>query len=158
MSERFPITKKGFIQLEEELHKLKTIERPAIIIAIAEARAHGDLSENAEYTSARDKQGFIEAKIADLESKHARAEIIDTTNSATDEIKFGAIVKLIDQDTSEEVCYSIVGDYEADLKNGYISVSSPLVKALLNKRSGDEVEVQTPKNIKYYKILSVKYE
>lgn len=157
MSERFPITPEGYKRLSDELHSLKNVERPAIINAIAEARSHGDLSENAEYQAAREKQSFIESKIADLEDKAARAEVIDITKISGDKIKFGATVDLIDEETEEEMQYKIVGDYESNVEKGFLSVSSPLAKALLGKSEGDSVEVFTPKGRKYYEILSLKY-
>lgn len=161
-NDKFPITPKGYQMLTEELSHLKSIERPTVITEIAEARAHGDLSENAEYNAAREKQSFIEAKIADLENKIARAEIINikelTDSQSVRQVKFGATVRIIDEDTDKESEYSIVGDYEADLNKGMISILSPLAKALLGKSEGDSIEVITPKGTKYYNILSVLYE
>ncbi|AEI88514.1 transcription elongation factor GreA [Candidatus Midichloria mitochondrii] len=157
-SERIPITPKGYQRLLEELTHLKSIERPAVIVAIAEARAHGDLSENAEYTAAREKQGFIEAKIADLESRIARAEVIDVKELTGSQIKFGATVTLLNEENDSEVEYQIVGEYEADLNSGLISISSPLAKALLGKSVGDQIEVATPKGIKYYDVITITYE
>lgn len=157
-SERIPITPKGYQMLLEELTHLKSIERPAVIAAIAEARAHGDLSENAEYSAAREKQGFIEAKIADLESRIARAEVIDVKELTGNRIKFGATVTLLNEENDSEVKYQIVGEYEADLNSGLISISSPLAKALLGKSVGDQIEVATPKGIKYYDVITITYE
>ncbi|MDJ1257491.1 MAG: transcription elongation factor GreA [Candidatus Midichloria sp.] len=157
-SERIPITPKGYQRLLEELTHLKSIERPAVIAAIAEARAHGDLSENAEYSAAREKQGFIEAKIADLESRIARAEVIDVKELTGNQIKFGATVTLLNEENDSEVKYQIVGEYEADLNSGLISISSPLAKALLGKSVGDQIEVATPKGIKYYDVITITYE
>ncbi|CAK6537926.1 MAG: transcription elongation factor GreA [Candidatus Midichloria mitochondrii] len=157
-SERIPITPKGYQRLLEELTHLKSIERPAVIVAIAEARAHGDLSENAEYSAAREKQGFIEAKIADLESRIARAEVIDVKELTGSQIKFGATVTLLNEENDSEVEYQIVGEYEADLNSGLISISSPLAKALLGKSVGDQIEVATPKGIKYYDVITITYE
>ncbi|MDJ1407163.1 MAG: transcription elongation factor GreA [Candidatus Midichloria sp.] len=157
-SERIPITPKGYQRLLEELTHLKSIERPAVIAAIAEARAHGDLSENAEYSAAREKQGFIEAKIADLESRIARAEVIDIKELTGNQIKFGATVTLLNEENDSEVKYQIVGEYEADLNSGLISISSPLAKALLGKSVGDQIEVATPKGIRYYDVITITYE
>lgn len=155
--DRFPITPQGYEQMQEELKKLKVVERPAVINAIAEARAHGDLSENAEYSAARERQGFIESRILDLASKISRAEVIHSEDFDKSKIKFGATVRLIDEETDAEVEYTIVGDYEADLNLGLISVSSPVAKGLLNKSVGDSVEVMTPKGIKYYEVLLISY-
>lgn len=157
MVDKFPITPKGYEKLTLELTQLKTKERPKIIDAIAEARAHGDLSENAEYHSAKEKQGFIEAKIADLESKLARSEIIDTSKLSGDRVVFGAYVELLDEETQDKVAYTIVSDYEAYLENGYISTSSPLAKALMSRKVGDSIEVATPKGLRYYEILAIKF-
>ncbi len=157
MPDKFPITPEGYEKLNQELTKLKSVERPAVISAIAEARAHGDLSENAEYSAAREKQGFIEAKIADLDSKLSRAEIIDIKALSGDKVVFGATVTLIDEDTEEEVIYKIVSDFEADISRGAISFSSPVAKALLGKSKGEIIEVYTPKGLKYYELLDVKF-
>ncbi len=157
MLDRFAMTKIGYDKLVEELNNLKTVERPAIIIAIAEARAHGDLSENAEYSSAKEKQGFIEGRIADLESKMARAEVINISNLQSGKIIFGATVTLIDEDTEEKFTYQLVSDYEADLSKNLISVGSPMGRALLGKSQGDEAEVTTPRGIKYYEIIKVEF-
>jgi transcription elongation factor GreA len=156
---KFPITKEGYLKLEEELRHLKNVERPAISKAIAEARELGDLSENAEYHAARERQSFIEGRIIELEDKFARADVIDLTKlvGSTD-IKFGAIVDLIDDDIEQEVKYKIVGEYEADLNNGMISVVSPLARALIGKKVGDYIEVVTPKATKSYEIVAIKYE
>lgn len=156
-SQRFPITPSGFEKMHKELTQLKSVERPSVIKAIAEARAHGDLSENAEYSAAREKQGFIEAKITDLESKIARAEVIDSKDLSGDQVQFGTTVTLFNEDSNAKVEYTIVGDYEADLSIRLISISSPLAKALLGKVVGDEVEVQTPNGIKYYDVLSISH-
>ncbi len=157
LMEKVPLTAAGYTRMEAELKQLKTIERPAVIQAIAEARAHGDLSENAEYSAAREKQGFIEGRIADLEAMVSRAEVIDVASLKSETIKFGASVTLVDEDTEEEVSYQIVGDYEADLKIGRISVSAPIARALIGKKKGDHIEVPTPKGTRYYEILSVRY-
>lgn len=155
---KFPITKKGFEKLEAELKHLKQIERKKITSAIAEAREHGDLSENAEYHAAREKQSFLEGKISDLEDKLARAEVIDPSKLSSDNVKFGASVELIDDDTEESVVYSIVGEYEADISKKRISISSPIAKALIGKAVGDIVEVNTPKGSKSYEILNISYK
>lgn len=158
MLDRFPITAGGYKRLTEELGNLKSVERPSIITAIAEARAHGDLSENAEYSSAKEKQGFIEGKIADLEGKLSRAEVIDIQAIKSDKVLFGATVNLIDEDTDEKFTYQLVSDYEADLSKHLISVGSPLGRALLGRMVSEVAEVQTPKGIKYYEILSISFQ
>ena len=155
--ERVPMTIEGYKRLEAELHRLKSEERPRIIQAISEARAHGDLSENAEYHSAKEAQGLNEAKVADLEDKLSRADIVDTTSLSGDTVKFGATVTLVDEDTDEKVKYQIVGDQEADVKSGKISISSPIARALIGKSEGDSVEVSAPGGSKSYEILAVKY-
>ena len=157
MSNRFPISQEGLNKLELELKNLKNIERPEVIKEIVKARAHGDLSENAEYHAAREKQGFIEAKISELEDKIARAEIIDISNIQGDKIKYGATVKLRDEETGVEIVYKIVGDYKADASHGSISISSPLSKTLLGKKKGALLEFKTPRCVKYYEILSITY-
>ena len=155
--DKYPITAPGYARMEAELKHMKSVERPAVIQAIAEARAHGDLSENAEYAAAREKQGFIEGRILELEAMVSRAEVIDVASLKSDSVKFGATVKLVDEETDDEVTYQIVGDYEADLKAGKISVSAPIARALIGKKKGDSIEVATPKGTRYYEILSVKY-
>ena len=157
MTDRFPISQEGLNKLALELKNLKNVERPDVIKAIAKARAHGDLSENAEYHAAREKQGFIEAKILELENKISCAEVIDTSKMQGDKVKYGATVKLYDEETEDEAIYKIVSDYEADVLHGSISISSPLSKALLGKTKGESLVFKTPKSIKYYKILSVTY-
>ncbi|MDE1900269.1 MAG: transcription elongation factor GreA [Alphaproteobacteria bacterium] len=157
MTDKVPMTKLGYERLEEELKKLKSIERPAVVKAIAEAREHGDLSENAEYTAAREKQSFIEGRIQEIEDKVSRAEIIDVSALSGKDIKFGATVTLIDDDTEEESTYQIVGEDEADIKAGLLSVTSPLARALINKTVGDTVEVVTPKGGKGYEVTKVVY-
>lgn len=157
LMEKFPITIEGFKKLEEEHKKLKTIERPMIISAIAQARELGDLSENAEYHAAREKQSFIEGRIMELEDKIARADVIDISKLSGKRIKFGATVTLIDEDTSETIRYQIVGEYEADLNIGMISIASPLARALIGKEEGDYVEVVTPKGTKAYEITKVEF-
>ncbi len=156
--ERVPMTVEGYNTLEAELQRLKSEERPRIIQAIAEARAHGDLSENAEYHSAKDAQGLNEAKVAELEDKLGRADVIDPTTLSGDVVKFGATVKLVDEDTDEEVTYKVVGDLEADVKRGKVSISSPIARALIGKSSGDSVEVTTPKGSRSYEILDVSWK
>ncbi|WPX96413.1 transcription elongation factor GreA [Candidatus Bandiella euplotis] len=157
MIKRFPISQQGLDKLELELKNLRNVERIEIIKAIAEARAHGDLSENAEYHAAREKQSFIEAKISELEDKIGRAEVIDVSKIQGNEIKYGATVKLLDEETEDEVKYTIVSEYEADVSAGLISISSPLAKALLGKVMGESLEFRTPKGTKYYEVLSVSY-
>lgn len=153
-----PITSAGAEKLAAELQRLKSVERPRIIQAIAEARAHGDLSENAEYHAAREQQGFTEGRIADLESRLSSAQVIDPkTVKADGRVVFGATVKLADEDSGQEVTYQIVGDYEADINAGMISVGSPIARALIGKSVGDEVQVQVPGGVKSYEILDVRY-
>ncbi len=153
-----PLTKRGAEKLKEELHRLKTVERHAVIQAIAEARAQGDLSENAEYEAAKDKQGFIEGRINELEGKLAAAQIIDpATLDAGGRVVFGATVDLEEQESGQEVTYQIVGDDEADLKLGLISISSPIARALIGKEAGDEAVVQAPGGEKRYDIVEVRY-
>jgi transcription elongation factor GreA len=156
--ERFPITAKGHQKLIEEIKTLKTVDRPAIIEAIAEARALGDLSENAEYHSAREKQSFIEGRILDLEDKNSRAEVIDISKMSGPMVKFGATVELIDEDTEEKFAYTIVGDYEADITKYRLSISSPISRALIGKSLGDSVDVTTPKGTRTYEITKVEYK
>jgi transcription elongation factor GreA len=157
MVERFPISREGMNKLELELKNLRNVERVNVIKSIAEARAHGDLSENAEYHAAREKQGFIEAKIFELEDKISRAEIIDVTQVRGEEIKYGASIKLFDEDKNNEIIYKIVSEYEADVSKGLISITSPLAKALIGKKVNESLEFSTPKGIKYYQIISVDY-
>lgn len=154
---RFPISKEGINKLEIELKHLKNVERINVIKSIAEAREHGDLSENAEYHAAREKQGFIEAKISELEDKISRAEVIDTSKIKSDEVKYGASIKLLDEDKDNEIFYKIVSEYEADASKGLISISSPLFKALIGKKVNESLEFKTPKGTKYYKIISIDY-
>lgn len=156
--ERVPMTTEGFKVLEEELQRLKAQERPRIIQAIAEARAHGDLSENAEYHAAKEAQGLNESRVADLEDKLSRAEIVDTSKLSGTSIKFGATVTLVDEDTEEKVKYKIVGDLEADVKSGKISISSPIARALIGKSKGDTAEVVTPKGARSYEVLKVEWK
>jgi transcription elongation factor GreA len=152
------MTAPGLQRLEEELRHLKSSERPAIIRAIAEARSHGDLSENAEYHAAKERQGMVEARIKELEDKISRADIIDVSKLSGDTVKFGATVDLVDEDTEEEVTYQIVGETEADVKKGRVSVTSPIARALIGKSAGDSVEVVTPGGGKSYEILKVRFK
>jgi transcription elongation factor GreA len=155
--EKIPLTRAGFDALDAELRQLKSVDRPAIIEAIAEARAHGDLSENAEYHSAREKQSFIEGRIKELESILGRAEVIDT-GRLTGSIKFGARIVIIDEDTEEEHAYQIVGEAEANLERGLLNIRSPLAQALIGKDKGDSVEVRTPGGQRSYEIIAVSFE
>jgi len=153
-----PITTRGAEQLRAELHRLKTVDRHAVITAIAEARAHGDITENAEYEAARERQGFIEGRIIELEAKLANAQIIDPQLLDDDDrVVFGSTVELIDTGSNETVAYQIVGEDEADLKLGKISYSSPIAKALIGKSSGDVAEVRTPGGVKEFEIVDVRY-
>ena len=156
--DKVPITAAGFARMEAELKHLKAVERPAVIAAIAEARAHGDLSENHEYKAAKEKQGFIEGRIQELSDKISRADVIEVETLFGDTVKFGAYVKVVDEDTEEETTYRIVGEYEADIKKKLISVSSPLARALIGKKKGNSVEVVTPGGTKAYEILSVSFK
>ena len=154
---KIPMTAAGYNNLQKELKKLLNEDRPNIIEAIAEARSHGDLSENAEYQYAKEQQSLIEGKIADLESAVSRAEVIDVKSLEGDDIKFGATVEIEDDETGESVTYQIVGEYESDIKNNKLSVNSPLAKGLINKAIDDVVEINSPKGQKSYTIKSVKY-
>ena len=156
--EKVPMTSTGLKTLEDELKLLKSTERPAIIKAIAAAREHGDLSENAEYTSARERQSFIEGRIGELEDIVSRADVIDLSKLSGKIVKFGAIVRLSDQDTDEKAKYQLVGPYEADLAKGRISTTSPLGRALIGKTVGDAVEVQTPRGAKMYEVMAVAFK
>ena len=155
--ERIPMTANGFKMLEEELKRRQTVERPRIILAIQEARAHGDLSENAEYSSAKEAQAHNEGRIGELESMISRAEIIEVSKLSGSTIKFGATVTLVDDDTEEQKSYQIVGDLEADVKLGRISISSPIARALIGKKVGDAVEVNTPGGGKSYEVVEVAF-
>jgi transcription elongation factor GreA len=153
-----PLTRRGADKLKEELNRLKTVERHAVIQAISEARAQGDLSENAEYEAAKDKQGFIEGRILEIEGKLAAAQIIDpSTLDAEGRVVFGSTVDLEDEDTGAKVTYQIVGDDEADLKQGLVSISSPIARALIGKTPGDIAEVQAPGGTKSYEVMAVRY-
>ena len=156
--DRIPITDKGFAAIEKELKTLKSEERPNVIQAIAEAREHGDLSENAEYTAARERQNIIEGRIAELEEYISKLEIIDISKLSGDQVKFGATVTLIDEDTENKISYKIVGQTEADLKQGTIAYNSPIARALIGKNAGDSVEVITPGGSKFYEILKVAFK
>ncbi|MDE3060743.1 MAG: transcription elongation factor GreA [Pseudomonadota bacterium] len=156
--EKIPTTATGYVRMEAELKNLKSVERPNVIKAIAEARAHGDLSENAEYAAAKEKQSFIEGRIKELEDKISRADVIDIASLKSDTVKFGATVKLADEDSGNEASYQIVGEYEADLKSGQISITSPMARALIGKKKGDSVEVKTPKGAKSYEVLAIQYK
>ncbi|HKP78565.1 MAG TPA: transcription elongation factor GreA [Phenylobacterium sp.] len=155
--EKVPMTAEGYKALDEELKRLKTLERPAVIAAIAEARAHGDLSENAEYHAAKERQGWIEGQIADIEDRMARAQVIDVSKLSGSQVKFGATVSVIDEDTEEEARYQIVGEHEADVKSGRVSVTSPIARAIIGKETGDVVEVITPNGAKAYEITKVEW-
>ena len=153
-----PITKRGAEKLKAELHTLKTVERPAIIRAIAEARAQGDISENAEYDTAKDRQGFIEGRIQEIEGKLSASQVIDPSSlDAGGRVVFGSTVELEDEGNAKRVTYQIVGEYEADLKLGLINIGSPIARALIGKSEGDSIEVQAPGGLKHYEIVSVKY-
>jgi transcription elongation factor GreA len=155
--EKIPMTAAGHAALETELKRLQQIERPRIIAAIAEARSHGDLSENAEYHAAKEQQSLNEGRIAELETQLARADVIDLSKLHGDTITFGATVKLVDEDTDEERTYQIVGDAESDVKQGKIAISSPIARALVGKKVGDQVEVSTPGGGKSYEVLEVRF-
>jgi len=153
-----PMTVDGYNRIESELRRLKTVERPEIIKALAAAREHGDLAENAEYQAARERQAFIEGRVMELEDKIRRAKVIDVNNLRGKDIKFGARVKVVDEDTDDEKTYMIVGEDEADIKSGRLSITSPLARALIGKQAGDSVEVMTPNGTKSYEILKVSYK
>lgn len=156
--EKIPMTAVGYDRLEKELKNLKVVERPAVIEAIAEARAHGDLSENAEYSAAKEKQSFIEGRIQELEAVTSRAEIIDIKTLKSDTVKFGATVTVVDEETEEELTYQIVSEYEADIKRNLISLTAPIGRALIGKKKGASVEVISPKGARFYEILNVDYK
>ncbi|MBV8577113.1 MAG: transcription elongation factor GreA [Acetobacteraceae bacterium] len=155
--QKFPMTAPGLQRLEEELRQLKTEERPAVIRLISEARSHGDLSENAEYHAARERQSFIEGRIAELEEIIASAEVIDPASLSGEHIKFGAHVWILDEETEREFTYQIVGMHEADIRHGRLSISSPLAKALIGKKVGDSVSVPAPSGDKSYEVLGVRF-
>lgn len=156
--DKVPMTAEGFAALEAEIKHLKAVERPRIIKAIAEARTHGDLAENAEYHAAKEQQGITEARVTDLEDKLSRADIIDVSKLKGDRVMFGATVTLLDEDTEEKVKYRIVGELEANVKQGKISITSPIARALLGKRKRDVVEVSTPGGGKSYEVLRVSFK
>ena len=151
------MTAEGYRALDEELRRLKTIERPAVIAAISEARSHGDLSENAEYHAAKERQGWIEGRIAEIEDKISRAQIIDVSKLSGAQVKFGATVTVVDEDTEDQARYQIVGEHEADVKQGRLSLTSPLARGMIGKEPGDVVEVITPTGVKAYEILKVEW-
>jgi transcription elongation factor GreA len=154
--EKFPMTRRGYDAMEAELKQLKSVDRPSVIRAIAEAREHGDLSENAEYHAAREKQSFIEGRIKELEAVIGRSEVIDPAK-LSGSIKFGATVRLLDEDSGEERTYQIVGEAEADIENGLLNIKSPLARALIGKEPGDSVEVRSPGGERSYEVLSVEF-
>ena len=156
--EKFPMTVAGYEKLEADLKRLKNEERPAVIQAIAEARAHGDLSENAEYHAAKERQGWIESQIVDLEDKYTRAQVIDINELSGNTVKFGATITLIDDDTEEEKIWQIVGDLEADVKERKISISSPIARAVIGKAEGEVVEVSAPGGARSFEIAKVQYK
>ena len=155
--DKVPMTKRGYVKLQEEVKQLRNVERPAIIQAIATAREHGDLSENAEYHAAKEKQSFIEGRVREIEDKISRAQVIDIKELTGDDIKFGATVLLADEDTDEESTFQIVGVDESDVTEGLLSVTSPLARALIGKSEGDSVDVPTPSGGKSYEVVSVRY-
>ena len=157
MNERYPMTPEGFKRLSIELRHIKEVQRPAVVRDIEEARAHGDLSENAEYHAAKERQGWIEGRIAEIEDKISRAQVIDVSRLSGASVKFGATVSLVDEDTEEDARYQIVGEHEADVRSGRISLSSPLSRAMIGKAVGDVVEVTTPGGIKAYEITKVEW-
>jgi transcription elongation factor GreA len=155
--EKVPMTGEGYQSLDDELKRLKTQERPAVIAAISEARQHGDLSENAEYHAAKERQGWIEGRIFVIEDQIARAQIIDVSKLSGDQIKFGATVSVVDEDTEESARYQIVGEHEADVRSGKVSIASPIARAMIGKEIGDVVEVNTPGGVKAYEILKIEW-
>ena len=158
MTSKIPITLTGFDQLQKEIKVLKSVDRPAIIQAISEAREHGDLSENAEYHAARERQSFIEGRLADLEGKLSSIDVIDPSKMSGDIIRFGATIKIVDEDSEDEHTYQIVGEYEANFENNKLAFTAPLSRALIGKTIGDTAEVKTPKGIKTYEVLNVTYK
>ncbi len=157
MSQTVPMTPEGYQRLQEELKHLIRVERPRVVQDIAEARAHGDLSENAEYDAAKDRQGFVEGRIAEINGKMARAQVIDVSIIDTDKVVFGATVTVFDDESESESTYRIVGEDESDIKQGLISVSSPVAKALIGHRIGDEVQIKVPSGIRIYEIIDIKF-
>lgn len=158
MTDTFPMTVEGHKAVKEELQRLKTVERPSIIQQVAEARAHGDLSENAEYAAAREKQGFIESRIAQLEARLARAQVIDTSKLSGDRVVFGATVTILDHESDAEQVWTIVGDDEANLELRKVGISSPIARALIGKSEGDEIEIRSPKGVRKGEILKVQFK
>jgi transcription elongation factor GreA len=158
MSHSIPMTAEGYQRLQEELKRLVRVERPKVVQDIAEARDHGDLSENAEYETAKNRQGFIEGRIKELNDKIARAQVINPADLDTDKVVFGATVTIFDTDTETEVTYQIVGEDEADLKDGKISINSPVGKALIGHKLDDEVQIKVPSGLRTYEIVDIKYE
>lgn len=156
--DKVPMTAEGYAALDAELKRLKTVERPTVIAAIAEARSHGDLSENAEYHAAKERQSFIEGRLAELEDKLARAQVIDVSRLGGNTVKFGATVTVLDEDTEDKANYKIVGEDEADVRAGKISISSPIARAMIGKEVGDVVEVAAPGGAKSYEILKIKWK
>ncbi|MDP3657189.1 MAG: transcription elongation factor GreA [Brevundimonas sp.] len=156
--EKVPMTAGGYRVLDDQLKQLKSVERPSVISAISEAREHGDLSENAEYHAAKERQGWIEGQIADIEDKISRAQVIDVSRLNGNQVMFGATVTVVDEDTEEESRYQIVGEHEADVKAGKVSIASPIARALISKEVGDVVEVNTPGGVKAYEILKVEWK
>jgi len=156
--QKIPMTAEGHKALDEELKHLKTVERPAVIAAISAAREHGDLSENAEYHAAKERQGWIEGRVQELEDKLARAQVIDTSKMSGDTVKFGATVTVVDEDTDEEAVYKIVGEDESDVKEKKVSITSPMARALIGKSVGDSVEVAAPGGARAYEILKVQWK
>lgn len=156
--QKYPMTTIGHAALETELKQLKTIERPEIIQAISVAREHGDLSENAEYHAAKEKQGFIEGRIQELESKMSLAQIIDVSKLDSETVTFGATVKIVNEDTDEESAYQIVGEDEANIKNGKVSITAPIARALIGKEVGDTIEVNAPSGAKGYEIIEIEFK
>jgi transcription elongation factor GreA len=156
--DKVPMTAEGYNALEAELKTLKSVERPSVIAAISEARTHGDLSENAEYHAAKERQSFIEGRIAEIEDKIARAQVIDVTRLSGATIKFGATVTVLDEDTEDEAVYKIVGEDEANVRAGKVSITSPIARALIGKEVGDVVEVSAPGGAKSYEILKIEWK
>ncbi|MDA0229330.1 MAG: transcription elongation factor GreA [Proteobacteria bacterium] len=156
--EKHPMTPAGHAKLKEELSRLKSIERPLVIREIGTAREHGDLKENAEYHAAKDRQGMIEARITELESKVGLAEVIDISNLSSDRVQFGARVTVVDEETEKESTYQIVGADEAEVNEGRLSVTAPLARALIGKKSGDAIELNTPSGVRNYEILAINYD
>jgi transcription elongation factor GreA len=156
--EKVPMTARGFAQLEDELKRLKSVERPSVITALEEARAHGDLSENAEYEAAKERQAFIERRIQELETKISRAQVIDTSKLSGSTVKFGATVTVLDEDIEEPMSFQIVGEDEADIRSQRLSIKSPLARALIGKTVGEEVEVRTPSGGKMYELVGIDWK